>query len=96
MDVEVSREAGKVFASLANPFGLEEADGAVADDMRNKLMFDLAYAAALEDFDDDEVLKVFETNVFGVIRASSSSRCLGSSDCTALCVTPSLAALLTR
>jgi lipopolysaccharide/colanic/teichoic acid biosynthesis glycosyltransferase len=43
-------DAGKVFASLANPFGLDEADGAVADDMRNKLMFDLAYAAALEDF----------------------------------------------
>jgi lipopolysaccharide/colanic/teichoic acid biosynthesis glycosyltransferase len=43
-------EAGKVFASLANPFGFDEADGAVADDMRNKLMFDLAYAAALEDF----------------------------------------------
>ena len=43
-------EAGKVFASLANPFGLDEADGAVADDMRNKLMFDLAYAASLEDF----------------------------------------------
>lgn len=43
-------EAGKVFASLANPFGIEEAEGAVADDMRNKLMFDLAYAAALEDF----------------------------------------------
>lgn len=43
-------EAGKVFATLANPFGLEEADGAVADDMRNKLMFDLAYAASLEDF----------------------------------------------
>ncbi|MBX3231187.1 MAG: sugar transferase [Labilithrix sp.] len=43
-------EAGKVFASLANPFGIEEAEGAVADDMRNKLMFDLAYAASLEDF----------------------------------------------
>ena len=43
-------EAGKVFASLANPFGVDEADGAVADDMRNKLMFDLAYAASLEDF----------------------------------------------
>ncbi len=42
-------EAGKVFASLANPFGLDEAEGAIADDMRNKLMFDLAYAAALED-----------------------------------------------
>jgi lipopolysaccharide/colanic/teichoic acid biosynthesis glycosyltransferase len=43
-------EAGKVFASLANPFGVEEAEGAIADDMRNKLMFDLAYAASLEDF----------------------------------------------
>lgn len=43
-------DAGKVFASLANPFGVDEADGAVADDMRNKLMFDLAYAASLEDF----------------------------------------------
>jgi lipopolysaccharide/colanic/teichoic acid biosynthesis glycosyltransferase len=43
-------DAGKVFASLANPFGIEEAEGAVADDMRNKLMFDLAYAASLEDF----------------------------------------------
>ncbi len=43
-------EAGKVLASMGNPFGIEEAEGAVADDMRNKLMFDLAYAAALEDF----------------------------------------------
>lgn len=40
---------GKVLGSLANPFGLDDAEGAVADDMRNKLMFDLAYAAALED-----------------------------------------------
>ena len=43
-------DAGKVFASLANPFGMDEAEGAVADDMRNKLMFDLAYAASLESF----------------------------------------------
>jgi lipopolysaccharide/colanic/teichoic acid biosynthesis glycosyltransferase len=42
-------EGAEVLKSLANPFGLEEAEGAVADDMRNKLMFDLAYAAALED-----------------------------------------------
>lgn len=47
---DADSEAGKVFASLANPFGIEEAEGAIADDMRNKLMFDLAYAAALEDF----------------------------------------------
>lgn len=43
-------DIGKVFATLANPFGIEEAEGAIADDMRNKLMLDLAYAAALEDF----------------------------------------------
>ena len=35
-------------ATLTNPFRLEEAEGAEADDMRMKLLFDLAYAAALE------------------------------------------------
>ena len=35
-------------ATLTNPFELEEAEGAEADDMRMKLLFDLAYAAALE------------------------------------------------
>ena len=49
-NADPNSDAGKVFASLANPFGIEEAEGAVADDMRNKLMFDLAYAASLEDF----------------------------------------------
>lgn len=34
--------------SLTNPFDLDEAEGAQADDMRMKLLFDLAYAAALE------------------------------------------------
>lgn len=36
--------------SLLNPFKLEEAEGALADDMRSKLLYDLAYAACLEDF----------------------------------------------
>jgi lipopolysaccharide/colanic/teichoic acid biosynthesis glycosyltransferase len=40
----------KLRQSLTNPFKLEEAEGAVADDMRLKLLFDLAYAASLEDF----------------------------------------------
>jgi lipopolysaccharide/colanic/teichoic acid biosynthesis glycosyltransferase len=35
---------------LLNPFDLEEAEGALADDMRMKLLFDLAYAASLESF----------------------------------------------
>ena len=36
--------------SLTNPFRLEQAEGALADDMRTKLLFDLAYVAALERF----------------------------------------------
>jgi lipopolysaccharide/colanic/teichoic acid biosynthesis glycosyltransferase len=36
--------------SLLNPFGLEDARGALADDMRTKLLFDLAYVASLERF----------------------------------------------
>jgi lipopolysaccharide/colanic/teichoic acid biosynthesis glycosyltransferase len=34
--------------SLMNPFKLPEADGALADDMRMKLLYDLAYCASLE------------------------------------------------
>lgn len=33
---------------LLNPYGLPETEGSTADDMRMKLLFDLAYAAALE------------------------------------------------
>src|SRR6188768_234656 len=36
--------------SLLNPYGFEQARGALADDMRTKLLFDLAYVAALEHF----------------------------------------------
>jgi lipopolysaccharide/colanic/teichoic acid biosynthesis glycosyltransferase len=35
-------------ATLTNPFHIEGAEGAEADDMRMKLLFDLAYAVALE------------------------------------------------
>jgi lipopolysaccharide/colanic/teichoic acid biosynthesis glycosyltransferase len=42
-------EVAKIRASLTNPFQLEDAEGALADDMRLKLLFDVAYAAALED-----------------------------------------------
>lgn len=34
--------------TLQNPFKLEEAEGALADDLRAKLLYDLAYTAALE------------------------------------------------
>lgn len=43
-------EAASFTDVLTNPFGLEEAEGADADDMRMKLLFDLAYGATLEDF----------------------------------------------
>lgn len=35
-------------ATLTNPFGLEEAGGALADEMRMKLLYDMAYAASME------------------------------------------------
>ena len=35
---------------LQNPFKLEGAEGALADDLRAKLLYDLAYAASLERF----------------------------------------------
>jgi lipopolysaccharide/colanic/teichoic acid biosynthesis glycosyltransferase len=41
-------EAAKYLNDLTNPWGLEEAEGAEADDMRVKLLFDMAYSAALE------------------------------------------------
>lgn len=41
-------DASKFEDTLLNPFDLPEAEGAQADDMRMKLLFDLAYAAALE------------------------------------------------
>lgn len=43
-------EVANLRETLTNPFGIPEAEGALADDMRIKLLFDLAYAAALEDF----------------------------------------------
>ena len=45
-DSELARFEG----SLVNPFGFDEARGALADDLRTKLLFDLAYVAALERF----------------------------------------------
>ncbi len=41
-------EASEHEDTLLNPFDLPETEGSLADDMRMKLLFDLAYAAALE------------------------------------------------
>lgn len=41
-------EIGKLASTLQNPWGLEETKGSLADDMRIKLLYDLAYTASLE------------------------------------------------
>lgn len=46
---DANPEVAALRETLTNPFQIEEAEGALADDMRLKLLFDLAYAAALED-----------------------------------------------
>ena len=43
-------EIAELASTLQNPFQLPEADGAVADDMRIKLLYDLAYLTSLEQF----------------------------------------------
>jgi lipopolysaccharide/colanic/teichoic acid biosynthesis glycosyltransferase len=43
-------EVMSLLPTLTNPFKLPGADGALADDMRMKLLYDLAYCATLEDF----------------------------------------------
>lgn len=43
-------DIAKLAATLQNPFDIEEADGAIADDMRLKMLYDLAYLATLESF----------------------------------------------
>ena len=44
-------EIGKLASTLQNPWQLEETKGSLADDMRIKLLYDLAYTASLERFD---------------------------------------------
>ncbi len=49
-EADEGRDVAKLKDTLTNPFDIPEAEGALADDMRLKLLFDLAYAAALESF----------------------------------------------
>jgi lipopolysaccharide/colanic/teichoic acid biosynthesis glycosyltransferase len=42
-------DVAKLAATLTNPFKLDEAAGAEADDMRLKLLYDMAYVATLDD-----------------------------------------------
>ncbi|HLT03135.1 MAG TPA: sugar transferase [Geminicoccaceae bacterium] len=48
--IQQGSEIAKLAGTLQNPFQLPEADGALADDMRIKLLYDLAYLTALEKF----------------------------------------------
>jgi lipopolysaccharide/colanic/teichoic acid biosynthesis glycosyltransferase len=48
-DAPPGSEIARLQTALTNPFRLEEAEGSVADDMRLKLLYDLAYGAALDD-----------------------------------------------
>jgi lipopolysaccharide/colanic/teichoic acid biosynthesis glycosyltransferase len=60
----VDSEVADLVGSLTNPLELPEAEGALADDMRLKLLFDLAYAASLEDirtFLETELKVIFKT-----------------------------------
>lgn len=41
-------EIGRLAQTMANPYGLEEAKGALVDDMRIKMLYDLAYTASME------------------------------------------------
>ena len=43
-------ELWKYADQLLNPFKIDEAEGALADDMRTKLLYDFAYTVRLEDF----------------------------------------------
>jgi lipopolysaccharide/colanic/teichoic acid biosynthesis glycosyltransferase len=43
-------EIAQYESALTNPFGLPETEGCEADDMRMKLLYDLAYVTALEKF----------------------------------------------
>ena len=49
-EIPPGSEIGKLAETLQNPYKLDEAQGALADDMRIKLLYDLAYTASLERF----------------------------------------------
>ena len=49
-EIPAGSEIETLANTLQNPFDLEEARGAIADDMRMKLLYDLAYATSLEKF----------------------------------------------
>lgn len=49
-ELPADSDLARLAETLQNPFQLDEAKGAIADDMRMKLLYDLAYSASLERF----------------------------------------------
>lgn len=49
-EMSEANQLRKYTDQLLNPFKLDEAEGALADDMRTKLLYDFAYSVRLEDF----------------------------------------------
>jgi len=48
-DILAGSEVAAFQSDMQNPFDLDEAEGAQADDMRMKLLYDMAYVASLEE-----------------------------------------------
>jgi lipopolysaccharide/colanic/teichoic acid biosynthesis glycosyltransferase len=52
-------ELARLEQSLTNPFGFEQARGALADDLRTKLLFDLGYVVSLDRFSTFIVMELW-------------------------------------
>ena len=50
-EIPPGSEIAELASTLQNPYKLDETKGSLADDMRIKLLYDLAYTASLERFD---------------------------------------------
>ncbi len=63
-EIPPNSEIAKLASTLQNPYGLEETRGNLADDMRIKLLYDLAYTASLEKLSEylqTELKIIFQT-----------------------------------
>ncbi len=63
-EIPPGSEIAKLASTLQNPYGLEETRGNLADDMRIKLLYDLAYTASLEKLSEylqTELKIIFQT-----------------------------------
>lgn len=70
-EMSESNQLRRYTEQLLNPFKLDEAEGALADDMRTKLLYDFAYSVRLEDF------RTFLTTDLGIIIRTPKVMILG-------------------